>query len=149
MNTEEYYLLSGQLASQADTTKDTIRHYDQLGLLKSRKRQAGSRYYTEYHPECVDRIKLIKAAQAIGFKLTEIKNSLNDYYDGNLDIDEQILAISEKLEQARRQQLNLMAIIDQLNERLQILKQMKRDNHQPLPRGDYQSSSDNQTTPKS
>ena len=78
------FLLIGTLAAQANTTKDTIRHYDQLGLLKSRKRQAGSRLYTEFHPECVERIELIKSAQAIGFTLTEIKDSLNDYYDVNL-----------------------------------------------------------------
>ena len=40
------FLLIGKLATTANTTKDTIRHYDQLGLLKSRKRQAGSRLYT-------------------------------------------------------------------------------------------------------
>ena len=69
------FLLIGKLATKANTTKDTIRHYDQLGLLKSRKRQAGSRLYTEFHPECVERIELIKSAQAIGFTLTEIKDS--------------------------------------------------------------------------
>ena len=91
------FLLIGTLATEANTTKDTIRHYDQLGLLKSRKRQAGSRLYTEFHPECVERIELIKSAQAIGFTLTEIKDSLNDYYDGQLDIDLQLSLTQQKL----------------------------------------------------
>lgn len=142
MSTEVNYLLIGQLAKLAETTKDTIRHYDELGLLKSRKRQAGSRLYTEFHPECVQRIELIKGAQAIGFKLNEIKNSLNDYYDGTLNIDEQIRAISEKLEQARRQQHNLASVIDRLSTRLDLLEQMKSDNRPLLPNNDCQSTLD-------
>ena len=97
------FLLIGELAAKANTTKDTVRHYEQLGLLKSRKRQAGSRLYTEFHPECIERIELIKSAQAIGFTLTEIKNSLNDYYDGHLDIDSQLILTQQKLEQVKKE----------------------------------------------
>lgn len=132
MVSKDTYLLIGQLAKQANTTKDTIRHYDQLGLLKSRKRQAGSRHYTEYHPECIERIEMIKGAQAIGFKLTEIKSGLNNYYDGTLDIDEQSRAIREKLAQAERQQHSLAMVIEQLNQRLITLEQMKNNNLKTL-----------------
>ena len=127
MTSDNSFLLIGTLASQANTTKDTIRHYDQLGLLKSRKRQAGSRLYTEFHPECIERIELIKSAQAIGFTLTEIKDSLNDYYDGQLDIGEQLYVIEQKLEQVRKQQANINLMIELLTQRIDILKRMKAD----------------------
>ncbi|MBK3394804.1 MerR family transcriptional regulator [Psychrobacter sp. M9-54-1] len=121
------FLLIGTLAAQANTTKDTIRHYDQLGLLKSRKRQAGSRLYTEFHPECVERIELIKSAQAIGFTLTEIKDSLNDYYDGQLDIDLQLSLTQQKLAQVRKQQMTINLMIEMLAERIEVLERMKTD----------------------
>ena len=121
------FLLIGKLATTANTTKDTIRHYDQLGLLKSRKRQAGSRLYTEFHPECVERIELIKSAQAIGFTLTEIKDSLNDYYDGQLDIDLQLSLTEQKLAQVKKQQANISLMIEMLAERIEILERMKAD----------------------
>ncbi|MBD7947880.1 MerR family transcriptional regulator [Psychrobacter communis] len=121
------FLLIGTLAAQANTTKDTIRHYDQLGLLKSRKRQAGSRLYTEFHPECVERIELIKSAQAIGFTLTEIKDSLNDYYDGQLDIDLQLSLTQQKLAQVRKQQTTINLMIEMLAERIEVLERMKTD----------------------
>ena len=121
------FLLSGTLAAQANTTKDTIRHYDQLGLLKSRKRQAGSRLYTEFHPECVERIELIKSAQAIGFTLTEIKDSLNDYYDGQLDIDLQLSLTQQKLAQVKKQQTTINLMIEMLAERIEVLERMKTD----------------------
>ena len=121
------FLLSGTLATEANTTKDTIRHYDQLGLLKSRKRQAGSRLYTEFHPECVERIELIKSAQAIGFTLTEIKDSLNDYYDGQLDIDLQLSLTQQKLAQVKKQQTTINLMIEMLAERIEVLERMKTD----------------------
>jgi DNA-binding transcriptional MerR regulator len=126
------FLLIGELAAKANTTKDTVRHYEQLGLLKSRKRQAGSRLYTEFHPECIDRIELIKSAQAIGFTLTEIKNSLNDYYDGHLDIDSQLVLTQQKLEQVKKQQANISIMVELLSERLDILGRMKADSDYQL-----------------
>ena len=126
------FLLIGKLASTANTTKDTIRHYDQLGLLKSRKRQAGSRLYTEFHPECVERIELIKSAQAIGFTLTEIKDSLNDYYEGQLDINLQLTITKQKLAQVKKQQETISLMVDMLSERIDILGKMKADSNYEL-----------------
>lgn len=123
------FLLIGKLASEANTTKDTVRHYDQLGLLKSRKRQAGSRLYTEFHPECVERIELIKSAQAIGFTLIEIRGSLNDYYDGQLDIDLQLMLTQQKLAQVRKQQANINVMVELLSERIEVLERMKTDDN--------------------
>lgn len=123
------FLLIGKLASEANTTKDTVRHYDQLGLLKSRKRQAGSRLYTEFHPECVERIELIKSAQAIGFTLIEIRDSLNDYYDGQLDIDLQLMLTQQKLAQVRKQQTNINVMVELLSERIEVLERMKTDDN--------------------
>lgn len=123
------FLLIGKLASEANTTKDTVRHYDQLGLLKSRKRQAGSRLYTEFHPECVERIELIKSAQAIGFTLIEIRDSLNDYYDGQLDIDLQLMLTQQKLAQVRKQQANINVMVELLSERIEVLERMKTDDN--------------------
>ena len=130
MTADTSFLLIGKLATQANTTKDTVRHYDELGLLKSRKRQAGSRFYTEFHPECIERIELIKSAQAIGFTLTEIKDSLNDYYDGYLNLNEQLLLTEQKLEQVKKQQDNVNLMVELLTQRITTLEQMKiDDNH--------------------
>ena len=132
MARDDSFLLIGELAAQANTTKDTVRHYEQLGMLKSRKRQAGSRLYAEFHPECVERIELIKSAQAIGFTLIEIKNSLNDYYDGQLDIDLQLMLTQQKLAQVKKQQANINMMVELLSERIDILMQMQADSdYQP------------------
>lgn len=126
------FLLIGTLATKANTTKDTVRHYEQLGLLKSRKRQAGSRLYTEFHPQCIERIELIKSAQAIGFTLTEIKDSLNDYYDGQLDIGLQLTITQQKLAQVQKQQANISLMVELLSERIEVLESMKANSDYQL-----------------
>jgi len=141
MSTDSEFLLIGALARQANTTKDTVRYYDQLGLLKSRKRQAGSRFYTEFHPECIERIELIKSAQAVGFTLTELKEGLNDYYDGQLDIDEQLLVNKKKLEQLKKQQANVNLMIKQLNEHIDMLNKMKADSKSSISAADNKNNS--------
>lgn len=128
MASEPLFLLIGALATQANTTKDTIRHYNEMGLLNSRKRQAGSRLYTEFHPECIERIKMIKSAQAIGFTLAEFKSHLNDHFNGTFNIDKELMTISEKLAEAKRQQTELINTIDQLSACYAILEEIKADN---------------------
>lgn len=132
MAADTAFLLIGTLAAKANTTKDTVRHYEQLGLLKSRKRQAGSRLYTEFHPQCIERIELIKSAQAIGFTLTEIKENLNDYYDGKLDIDVQLTITQQKLAQVQNQQANINVMIALLSERIDVLERMKVEHDNQL-----------------
>jgi len=141
MSTDSEFLLIGALARQANTTKDTVRYYDQLGLLKSRKRQAGSRFYNEFHPECIERIELIKSAQAVGFTLTELKEGLNDYYDGQLDIDEQLLVNQKKLEQLKKQQANVNLMIKQLNQHIDMLNKMKADSKSSISAADNKNNS--------
>ena len=128
MESDTSFLLIGALATQANTTKDTIRHYDEMGLLKSRKRQAGSRLYTEFHPECIERIKMIKGAQAIGFTLNEFKRHLNDHFNGTLNIDKDLITISKKLTEAKRQKTEIINTINQLSACYTILEEIKSEN---------------------
>ena len=125
MAADTSFLLIGALAKKANTTKDTVRHYDQLGLLKSRKRQAGSRLYTEFHPECVERIELIKRAQAVGFTLNEMQDGFNDFYAGKMGLDEQLSFNQKKLEQVQKQQENTNIMIALLTEDIKELKKLK------------------------
>lgn len=138
MKSDTAFLLIGTLAKQANTTKDTIRHYDELGLLRSRKRQAGSRLYTEFHPECIDRIEIIKQIKAVGFSLNEIRDCLNDYYNGNFSIDKRMLEISEKLTQAKSEQAALTNVINELTARYKVLEEMKSNNNTVPPKDEWQ-----------
>jgi len=62
------------LAGAANVNIETVRYYQRVGLIQEpRKPQTGYRIYL---PETVDRIRFIKRAQALGFKLQEIADLL-------------------------------------------------------------------------
>ncbi len=64
----------GELASAAEVTRDAIRYYERLKLLRRATRtRSGYRIYTEADLEGV---RFIKQAQAFGFSLSEIRKLL-------------------------------------------------------------------------
>ncbi|MHB1510927.1 MAG: heavy metal-responsive transcriptional regulator [Acidimicrobiales bacterium] len=61
----------GRLAARAGTSVKTIRYYDRIGLLPPAERtDAGYRLYGE---DALDRYRFIRAAQAVGLSLGEIR----------------------------------------------------------------------------
>ena len=90
-------MLIKQLAKATGTTKDTIRHYHQLGLLIVNQRAAGSRIYNDYPEENIERIASIKRGKTIGFTLREIASLLDIYYSGELSVSEQQKILNDKL----------------------------------------------------
>jgi DNA-binding transcriptional MerR regulator len=63
-------LRSGELSRAAGVSTDTLRHYEQLGLLKKPSRTKGG--YRVYHSEALDRVFLVRNALASGFTLQEL-----------------------------------------------------------------------------
>lgn len=63
-------LRSGELARVSGVSADTLRHYERKGLLKPRRAPNG---YREYPRHAVERVRLIRAALAIGFKLDDLE----------------------------------------------------------------------------
>ena len=53
----------------------TIRYYEAIGLLPAPARHANG--YRSYDESAGDRLRFVKAAQAVGFSLTEIKEILS------------------------------------------------------------------------
>jgi DNA-binding transcriptional MerR regulator len=63
-------LRSGELARISGVSADTLRHYERKGLLKPRRAPNG---YREYPRHAVERVRLIRSALAIGFKLDDLE----------------------------------------------------------------------------
>src|SRR3954447_9998410 len=60
----------GQIAKRAGVTVDTVRFYERVGVLPEPARRPSG--YREYEPAVIDRIRLTRELQAIGFSLTEV-----------------------------------------------------------------------------
>ena len=73
MNKE--FLTRGQIAKNTGVGIETVRFYEQKGLIPKPKRsQAG---YRQYEPETIKRVRFIIRAKELGFSLTEISELLS------------------------------------------------------------------------
>ncbi len=61
----------GELARRAGTTTKTLRFYEQAGLLQEPDRTPSG--YRDYGPAVLDRLVFVRAAQAAGLTLAEIR----------------------------------------------------------------------------
>lgn len=61
----------GQVADQAGVTTKTLRYYERVGLLTAPDRTASG--YRDYPTAALDRLRFIRASQAVGLTLGEIK----------------------------------------------------------------------------
>ncbi len=64
----------GELAKAADVPISTVRYYERAGILKARSRSASN--YRLYSEEDARRLRFIRAAQATGFTLDDMKELL-------------------------------------------------------------------------
>ncbi|KAA9150976.1 MerR family transcriptional regulator [Microbacterium lushaniae] len=64
-------LRAGELASRAGVNPETIRYYERRGLLGNPERTLGG--HRIYDEDAVTLLRVIKAAQALGFTLMEIE----------------------------------------------------------------------------
>jgi len=88
---------SGQLARECGVSTDTLRHYEQIGVLPRPKRTASG--YRQYPPEAVQRVRLVRRALEIGFTLEELARILKVRDSGGAPCREVRALAETKLEQ--------------------------------------------------
>lgn len=65
-----------ELAKAADIPISTLRYYERIGLVEPENRSCGN--YRLYGDQSLKKLKFIRAAQAIGFTLEDVKSLLAD-----------------------------------------------------------------------
>jgi DNA-binding transcriptional MerR regulator len=70
----------GQVAKEAGVTVDAVRFYERRGILGAPEREPSG--YRRYPEDAVDRIRLTKSLQTLGFTLDEIVDALHGLEDG-------------------------------------------------------------------
>jgi len=64
------------LANETGLSKDTLRYYERLSLLTPKRDEYNN--YRTYSRDSVEKLKIIKKAQEMGFSLKEIQNILKE-----------------------------------------------------------------------
>jgi DNA-binding transcriptional MerR regulator len=118
-----------KLAEQTGVTVDTIRFYEKKGLLDHSHFQRSENGYREYTDSAIQRMEMIKHAQAAGFSLTEI-GELFGMWQQNQLTDDLIVA---RLREKQQQIAGKIAQLEQIQHYI-------TDKIQQFERGDYGAS---------
>jgi DNA-binding transcriptional MerR regulator len=78
----------GQVADAANVTVDTVRFYERRGVLPPPERRPSG--YREYTPAAVERIRMARALQQLGFTLDEIIDGLRAHDTGETSETDQL-----------------------------------------------------------
>lgn len=107
----------GQVARDAGVTVDTVRFYERRGVLPAPERQPSG--YRMYTADAVERIRLTKSLQALGFTLDEVVDALGRLDTGEATCSserwrfEQVLdRIDAKLSELRRVRRDVVAVLE-------------------------------------
>lgn len=115
----------GELASQTDVSIHTIRFYEKQGLLQGTTLARSENNYRRYSEDAVQRIFLIKQAQAAGFSLSEIKPVLLAWMAGKLNKEEKLVIFREKIEEVDERIQELQDMRDYLKQKVTAIESDK------------------------
>lgn len=82
----------GALSRAAEVPTTTVRYYERAGLLPAEGRTGGN--YRAYTDRSLERLHFIRAAQANGFTLDDVRRLL-DFQDGVLDACQDVQSLIE------------------------------------------------------
>ena len=109
-------MLIGELAKRSKLTKETIRHYEEIGLLRGIKTLSNG--YKNYPDRLVEDLKLIGLTKDLGFTLKEIQSLLSLLQKGQLTRSNLNQAIQKKIDEINQQVSSLNLIKERLNQEL-------------------------------
>lgn len=78
----------GQVAADADVSVDTVRFYERRGVLPTPQRRPSG--YRTYTTSTVERIKMARALQTLGFTLDEVIDALAAHDSGTATCDSEL-----------------------------------------------------------
>jgi DNA-binding transcriptional MerR regulator len=100
----------GQVAAGADVSVDTVRFYERRGVLPTPDRRPSG--YREYAPATVERIRMARDLQHLGFTLDEIIDALRAHDAGTATCESELWRIE--------------AVIDRIDARIAELRRTRR-----------------------
>ena len=114
-------MLIGEIARQSGLSRDTIRYYEKLGLLRAAGRPSPHNTYKDYPPGTLTRLHLIQQGKSLGFTLAEIAEGLDLWENESLPpaaletrIQAKLTAIDAQLRQLTELRGSLLHSLEQL-----------------------------------
>jgi len=96
-----------ELEKKTGLTRHTIRFYEKVGFLEKRYIQRGANNYRDYSEEAVALLLNMKAGQAAGFTLAELKEVREADETNELTLQRKVELIRQKIEEIDRKKAEL------------------------------------------
>lgn len=109
----------GELARRAGVTPDTIRYYERERLLAAPRRTTGG--YRDYAPQAVDDLQFIKKAQALGLRLSDVRDVLEISSGGKPPCEHVRATVAARLAEVEQRLKELRALRSTLKGTLERL----------------------------
>ena len=102
-------LTTGRLAARTGVSIETLRFYHRIGLLPEPPRTASG--YRQYPADAVSRVRFIRRAKGLGFKLAEIaelQELRTDSHEDRLRMEKKVLGAMERIEEQAKELESMM-----------------------------------------
>lgn len=115
-------MLIGELAKRADCSRDTIRFYERIGLIKGSRNQKAGNTYKHYDTGMLERLDLVRKAKLLGFTLSEIKRIIFAWEADQLSRQEKIAIFEQKMRLVEHKLDELRSVRSYLRRKLEMLR---------------------------
>lgn len=109
----------GELANAGGVSPDTLRYYEREGLIPVADRTPSG--YRDYGPEALSDLRFIKKAQALGLRLSEVREILEISSGGQAPCAHVRSSVSNRLVEVEHRLKELRALRSTLRETLERL----------------------------
>lgn len=117
----KHYYRIGEISSLYNISSDSLRYYEELGILKPKR---GENNYRMYHIHDIWRLNVIRDLRELGFSMERIREYLNNRSLAGTEalLQEELTVIEEKMQ-------SLDALKTNIEDRLETLRDTRK---QPL-----------------
>jgi len=119
----DWIMLIGEISLKTGLSRDTIRYYEKIGLIKINKRQRRDNNYKEYSAEIIERLEIIKRAKYLGFSLQEIKELIDAWANKTLTVEERIELFESRIAMLDEKILRLNEVKSLIRKRIKQIKE--------------------------
>ena len=117
-------MLIGQLAKNSGFTRDTIRYYEKLGLIRPDCRRESN--YREYGTDTLAVLRFIKKTKELSFTLAEIKEMIKAFQNQSYSCESALTIVNAKLKKIDKEIAALERHKSNFNELIEFCQQKTR-----------------------
>ena len=109
-------MLTSELMRCTGVTRDTIRHYEDIGLLDDRHFVRRANGYRDYNQAAVDRVIFVLKGKAAGFTLANIAKVADEWESNTLPVDDKLHILNKQLDFIDQHIADLQSLRADINE---------------------------------